>query len=104
MFYSLFQDKELPSVMVTQSESVNSFRQFKRQPSKLSPGDASRVAFEKLRDCAIENLCKGRTGQFSDPQTCYPTLTKSHKIQRNNANERDYLTIFEFSLFTGFYS
>ena len=64
-------------MMVSQSESANSFRQYLRLPSKPGGGDASRVAFEKLRDCAIENLCKALRAQMSLDANCIPALVSA---------------------------
>eukprot|EP00095_Tigriopus_kingsejongensis_P007429 maker-scaffold443_size169656-snap-gene-0.12 protein:Tk07429 transcript:maker-scaffold443_size169656-snap-gene-0.12-mRNA-1 annotation:"phosphatidylinositol 4-kinase alpha isoform x1" len=66
--------KKLPSVLVTQSESSQSMRPAHQPESRA---DASRIAFEKLRDCAIENLCKGLMSQMEVDPNCIPALVSS---------------------------
>eukprot|EP00094_Tigriopus_californicus_P003842 TCALIF_03698-PA protein Name:"Similar to PI4KA Phosphatidylinositol 4-kinase alpha (Homo sapiens)" AED:0.07 eAED:0.07 QI:1/0.8/0.75/0.93/0.86/0.93/16/174/2161 len=63
--------KKVPSLVVTQSESAQSMQMPK------SRADATRIAFEKLRDCAIENLCKGLISQMDIDPNCIPALVSA---------------------------
>ena len=53
--------------------------------ASLRRPDASRVAFEKLRDCAIENLCRRyRFSPYNLPHTGTPTCSSAIERARNS--------------------
>ncbi len=59
-----------------------------------SPADAARLAFEKLRDCAIENLCKALRAQMDMDANSIPALVSAittRLFQPDNVRDKDWI-------------
>ncbi len=58
------------------------------------PQDAARLAFEKLRDCAIENLCKAIRAQMDLDTNSIPALVSAittRLFQPDNVRDKDWI-------------
>lgn len=89
--------KNLPHVLVTQSDSVHSLKPPADTGLVMNPtrkSDAAQIAFEKLRDCAIENLCKSLKAQMAYDANSIPALVSAittRLFQPDNVRDKDWL-------------
>ena len=71
--FTLDKNKNVPELMITESDSSRSLKAslegVDEDGMRVTLGTratASQIAFEKLRDCAIENLCKSLKAQLTE--------------------------------------
>ena len=70
--FTMEKNKNVPEVMITESDSSRSLKtsiENGDEGFRLNVGGrttASQIAFDKLRDCAITNLCKSLKAQLSE--------------------------------------
>jgi phosphatidylinositol 4-kinase len=87
----------VPQLLVTQSDSAYSVRHYRHQPQSArvpTNMDAARSAFERLRDCAIENLCRALRAQSTLDQNSIPALVSAittRLFQPDNIRDKDWM-------------
>jgi len=90
-------NKPLPQLLVTQSDSNHSVRQYRHHAQAApvaSATDTAKSAFERLRDCAIENLCRALKAQATLDQNSIPALVSAvttRLFQPDNVRDKDWL-------------
>jgi hypothetical protein len=74
--------------------SSHSFKTGTEPPPGVRRLDASRLAFEKLRDCAIGNLCLSLRAHMNLDQNCVPALVSAittRLFQPDNVRDKDWM-------------